>query len=227
MCVAVGGWGGGVKVCVGGQDRVGSLLTPTPPPHTPTPQNVTRLFMDGLISVGGTGGGVPGARLVLDGDITIAQHSTLPATPEGVYAPFLASPLPPLSAALSARAATPEGILEGVYARNYTLRYTQCAGAQPVWLPDPWVPSAVDVSALATQPRSFELLLTARVPRSAVLIKPSVAQELKWGWVQYVALLAVTATVAWVLQRVLFGLRIVETTVLVDVPTGGTKLHLS
>ena len=143
------------------------------------------------------------------------------------YAPYLTSPLASLASALSATAASPEGILAAAAARNYSLRFAPSAAA--VWVPDATIPGplADAVAALATQPRSFQLQLTARVPLGPVLVAPTIPEELKFGWVQYVALLTVSAAVAWVLRRVLFGMAVVETTVLADAPRSLVKLHAS
>ena len=69
--------------------------------------------------------------------------------------------------------------------------------------------------------------LTARVPLGPVLVKPTIAEELKHGWVQYLALLVVSGAAAWVLRTVLFGWLVVETVVLADAPRSLAKLHAS
>ena len=182
--------------------------------------------MDALLSHS-YASGVPGQSLVVDGDVFLQQRAPLPRVGGAPFQPYLFSPLPSLAAALSARAASPEGMLAGAAGRNYSLRFTPAAAQ--VWVPDATIPGphADAASALATQPRSFQLQLTARVPLGPVLATPSIAEELKHGWVQYVALLTVSAAVAWVLRRVLFGMAVVETTVLADAPRSLVKLHAS
>lgn len=186
--------------------------------------DVTRMRMDGLLSAS-YASGVPGSRLILDGDLRLYQRAPLPNPVSGVYAPYLWSPLPALSGVTSPLQASPEGLLPLVAVRNYSLAYTPVVA--PVWVPDPFLPvtSALDTSNLALVPRAFQLSLTARVPFGQVLVTPTIGQELKWGWVQYLSLLWVTIVLAWLLRRILFGCRIVDTTVLADAPRSLTKLH--
>ena len=171
--------------------------------------------------------GVPGQRLVVDGDVTLAQRAPLPRMGGAAFQPYLASPLPSLGSALSAAAASPEGLLAAAAGRNSTLRFTPTGS--PTWTPDATIPApqADAAAALAAAPRAFSLQLTARVPPGPLLASPSIAEELKWGWVQYASLLLVSGAVAWVLRRVIFGMGVVETTVLADAPRSLVKLHAS
>jgi len=179
---------------------------------------------DGLVSAAFSSG-VAGQLLAIDGDVTFAQRSALPRSSGGVFAPYLASALPSLDAATSAAAASPVGVLAGVAARNFTLAFAPAVA--PVWVPDAAVPGVPDVvPALGTAQRGFTVALTARTPPCAVRFRPSIVSELKFGWIQYVALLTVALAVAWVVRRVLFGLQIVETTVLADAPRSLAKLHV-
>jgi hypothetical protein len=217
------------------------LLCPPPPTRTPPPlpyltpptphpphftQNAASLQMDAVLSHSFFSG-VPGQRLVLDGDVTLQQRCALPRMGGAPYQPYLFTPIPALSAAQSAYAASPEGILAGVSGRNFTLRFTPAVA--PVWVPDATIPGplAATASALATQARSFQLSLTARVPLGPLLVTPSIPEELKWGWVQYVPMLFITGLVAWIFRRVLFGMAVVETTVIADAPRSLVKLHAS
>ncbi len=84
-----------------------------------------------------------------------------------------------------------------------------------------------DLSTLATQPRTFEVSVRARIPLGPVLVRPRVSEELKWGWVQYLSFLAITVTIAYIIRWALFSLRIVETAVLVDAPRAAGKQHLA
>lgn len=188
--------------------------------------NAASLQMDALLSHSFFSG-VPGQRLVLDGDVTFQQRCALPRMGGAPYQPYLFTPIPALSAAQSAYAASPEGILAGVSGRNFTLRFTPAVA--PVWVPDATIPGplAATASALATQARSFQLSLTARVPLGPLLVTPSIPEELKWGWVQYVPMLFITGLVAWIFRRVLFGMAVVETTVIADAPRSLVKLHAS
>ncbi len=170
--------------------------------------------------------GVAGSRLVVDGDVTLRQRLALPRAAGGVYKPYLLSPLPALGAATSADAASPAGILAAIAARNYSLAFTPSVA--PVWVPDAAVPAAFDAAAtLGTVPRSFTLELVARMPLAPVLLRPSIANELKHGWIQYVAILSITLVAAALVRRALFGLVIVETTVLADAPRSLAKYHVA
>lgn len=167
---------------------------------------------------------MPGQRLVLDGDVTLLQRGgALPPTSAGLFKPFALDPLPSLASAMSATAASPQGLLAIAAARNLTLRFSPSVPA--VWVPDGARPGAFAGELLATQQRAFTLALTARVPLGPVLVRPTVAEELKHGWVQYVALLSITAAAAWLIRSVLFGRLVVETVVLADAPRSLTKLH--
>ncbi len=97
----------------------------------------------------------------------------------------------------------------------------------PVLVPDTFYPGSADLSTLATKPRAFEVSVRARIPLTPVLVRPRVTEELKWGWVQYVAFLTLTAAVGYIIRWALFSLRIVETAVLVDAPRTATKLHVA
>jgi len=190
-------------------------------------QSSASLSMDGLVSAH-YASGVPGQRLVLDGDITLAQRSPIPRSTSGTtYKPYTNSPLTLLSSALSALAASPEGIVAEAAARNFTLSYQPAS--TPIWVPDPSIPKSVstDLTNLRTSQRAFQLAFTARVPVSTVVVAPSIPEELKYGWIQYVALLAVTGTLAWYLRRIVFGFGIVETIIQADAPRSLVKLHAS
>jgi glycerol-3-phosphate acyltransferase PlsY len=50
------------------------------------------------------------------------------------------------------------------------------------------------VQELALQPRGFVAAMTVRIPPTPVLVRPSVSEELKHGYMQYVAFLVLTAT---------------------------------
>ncbi len=95
----------------------------------------------------------------------------------------------------------------------------------PVLAVDTHLPGSPDLSAVATQPRAFEVVVRFRVPPGPVLVRPRISEELKWGWVQYLSFLALSGTVAWIMRWALFSLRIVEVPVLVDAPRSATKLH--
>jgi hypothetical protein len=180
--------------------------------------------MDALVSASHASA-VPGQKLVLEGDVTLAQRAALPRIGGGVFQPYLLSPLPTLAGARSAAEASPEGLLSAAAARNFSLRFSPAVPA--VWVPDTATPGGALGSKLATQPRAFTLKLTARVPLGPVLVRPTIAEELKHGWVQYLALLVVSGFVAWVLRTVLFGWLVVETVVLADAPRSLAKLHAS
>ena len=182
--------------------------------------------MDALLSVSHASA-VPGQTLVLDGDVTLQQRAVLPPMSAGKFQPYQQSPLPALDSALSATVASPQGLLAVAAARNYTLRFTPTVPA--VWVTDAATPSvaAADYTnpALATRPRAFTLQLKAHVPLGPVLVRPTIAEELKYGWVQYATLLSITAAAAWYIRSVLFGRLVVETVVLADAPRSLTKLH--
>jgi len=193
--------------------------------HRAHAQDTTRAKIDGVISTSFSSG-VPVSRLVVDGNVALAQRLPLPRPAGGVYAPYLLSPLASLDAARSAADASPEGILAAAAARNFTLSFAPAVA--PVWAVDAFVPGSPDAAAtLGTAPRAFALELTVRVPIAPLLVRPSVASELKFGWIQYAALLAVTAPLAWLVRRALFGLLILETTVLADATRSVVKHHLS
>jgi hypothetical protein len=180
--------------------------------------------MDALVATS-YASAVPGQTLVVEGDVTLAQRAALPRMGGGVFQPYLLAPLPTLSGAGSALEASPEGLLAAAAARNFSLRFSPAVPA--VWVPDAAPPAAALGGALATQPRAFSVRLTARVPLGPVLVRPTIAEELKHGWVQYLSLLVVTGVVAWVLRTVLFGWLVVETVVLADAPRSLAKLHAS
>ena len=125
----------------------------------------------------------------------------------------------------------PASLLAAARARNYSLRFDVPA---PQGLPDSYVPPTPSASgvpppqaALAAYPRSFTVALRARVPAGPVWLRPAVSEELRWGWMQYLSFLVLSAAVAWACRWALFSLHLVETTVVVDAPRSATKLHLS
>lgn len=188
-------------------------------------KSATRAEFDGILATSYSNA-IPASKLILDGDIKIQQRAPFPRPSGGIYKPYTLAPVASLDAALSADAVSPVGIISAVSGRNYSLAFSPTYA--PVWIVDSTMPSAFDaIASLGTQPRSFTLDFTGRVPLGPVLVRPSIASELKYGWIQYAALLAVTSIVAWLVRRVLFGLYVVETTVLVDATQATAKLHLS
>lgn len=188
----------------------------------------TRVTMDAVIvgsSAGAGSGGLPGSALHLDGDLVFTQRDSFPSPPAGVYAPYLNDPLPQPEGARSLADVRLDGLIDTYRKRNATVRLDV---PYPVWVPDTHTPvtpgSDADTTAAGPVPRAFTLTLTARVPPTAVRVRPGVAEELKHGWIQYFSFLPVTALAAWVLRAVLFGYRILDTRVVVDVPKA--KAHL-
>lgn len=57
---------------------------------------------------------------------------------------------------------------------------------------DPAQADASQYATTAVAPRMFDLRITARVPSQAIRIRPGVSEELKHGWIQYVAFLFVS-----------------------------------
>ncbi len=97
----------------------------------------------------------------------------------------------------------------------------------PILTVDDFLPGSADLSALSTSPRAFDFAARFRVPLSPVLVRPRVTEELKWGWVQYLSFLALSGAVAYIIKWALFGLRVVETAVVVDTPRTAGKLHVA
>jgi len=65
--------------------------------------------------------------------------------------------------------------------------------AQPRDSPPSWWCPQISVI-----PRTFDIRATVRFPSTPIRVRPSIGEELKHGWIQYVAFLAVSVTVgAW------------------------------
>ena len=196
----------------------------------------TRFTMDALV-VGSWSAGFAASRLDLDGDLLLAQRQNLPVASAGTFAPFLGAPLPSLDLAGAAADVAPAALLAASRARNFSLRLDVPA---PLWTPDASSAAAAapggaaaaaaapDLTAtLGSRPRDFTVALRARVPTGPVWLRPKISEELRWGWLQYLAFLVLSAAVAWCFRWALFGLGIFETAVVVDAPRTASKLHLS
>ena len=188
----------------------------------------TRFTMDALV-VGSWSAGFAASRLDLDGDLLLAQRQNLPVASAGTFAPFLGAPLPSLDLAAAAADVAPAALLAASRARNFSLRLDVPA---PMWTADAASAAAAappgDLTAtLGSQPRDFTGARRARVPTGPVWLRPKISEELRWGWLQYLAFLVLSSAVAWCFRWALFGLGIFETAVVVDAPRAASKLHLS
>lgn len=96
-----------------------------------------------------------------------------------------------------------------------------------LYTPDMYYPGSTDLSTLATTPRSFEVHCTYRIPIGPVTVRPRISEELKHGWIQYVAFLVLTVFIAYIIRWAFFTLRIIETAIIVDAPRSTTKLHVA
>ena len=55
-----------------------------------------------------------------------------------------------------------------------------------------------------------------RVPALPVRVRPAVSEELKHGWIQYLAFFTLSLALGWIVKTVVFGYRILETSVYID-----------
>lgn len=186
--------------------------------------------MDGAIVVNGNSP-VPVSEVHVDGQLGLQQKEALVAPRGGIFSPYYETPLPSLEYASSPQIFSPEGIRNSLQSRNFTLRVDPHAGS-PVWVPDfhkPRDPAATAPANLGpvAKERDFVLKLECEVPVSGIRVHPSISEELKHGWIQYASFLAITMPAAWILLWLVFGLGIVDTTVVVDSLRGGSKVHVA
>lgn len=184
--------------------------------------------MDALV-VASFSSGMPATRLDVDGDLVLAQRQALPASVGGIFSPYLLTPLPRPEDAVSADELEPRALLAAARGRNFTLRFDVLA---PMWTLDAAAPGAASPaplqSVLGTAARAFTLQMRARVPEGAVRVRPLVSEELRWGWIQYLSFLVLSAAVAWGFRWALFALGVVDASLVVDSPyASGPKLHTS
>lgn len=187
---------------------------------------VTRMQMDGVLVASHTSG-VSGSSFVADGDVVFRQRDSLPYAPDGIYTPYLRSPLTPLAAPTSIQDVLPNNILREYRSRNHTVELSVPYAIWEEQRPDYSMPPYVDVIQAVGRTvgrKSFDIRVTARIPPTAVRVRPGVTEELKHGWIQYVSFLVITVVAAWVLRKLVFGLHIVETAIFADTPRA--KLHL-
>lgn len=170
--------------------------------------------------------GVPMQGAVVEGEITLRQRDSLPRPVGGVYSPYLSTPLQAMDTAVAVEQVTLAAYLQALAARNYSLAFSSAA---PIIETDSWVPKSVpDVAVGAPlQPRTVRVDVSFRVPRAPMVVRATISEELKWGWIQYLSFLVITAYLAYLLRTALFGWRLVETAVLVDAPRAAAKLHVA
>jgi Transmembrane protein 231 len=192
-------------------------------------QYVAKAKMDGLAVTSYTSN-VPGTGFIADGDLQLQQRSTLPYVADGIYVPYLNSPLVSLDAATTLNQILPDTIISQYRERNFT---TFMNVPYPLWEPDyAYVPSSASIPGSPVAPnrglsgtgRTFTTTMKVRIPPIPVLIRPPISQELKWGWIQYLSFLVLTVIVAWILRKVIFGYHVLETSIFVDAPR--SKLHV-
>lgn len=188
-------------------------------------QGATRLTMDSAL-VAHVASGVPIQAAVIEGELTLRQRDSLPRPVGGVYSPYLSRPLQAMDTAVAVEQVTVAAYLQALAARNFSLAFTTAA---PIVEADTWVPKAVPDVAVGVplQPRTVRVDVTFRLPRAPVVVKATISEELKWGWIQYLSFLVITAYLAYLLRTALFGWRLVETAVLVDAPRAASKLHVA
>jgi hypothetical protein len=182
--------------------------------------------MDSALVVQAAGGGVPWLTASVDGDVRLVQRDSLPRATGGVYTPFLGSPLQPLGAAVSVEQIVPAAFVAALRSRNYSLGFTPLAVLTDADESSPTATPAVSPSVAFDQ-RAARLAITARMSPSPLLVRASIPEELKWGWMQYVSFLPITLVLAHILKTALFGWRLVDTAVMVDAPRAASKLHVA
>ncbi len=206
-------------------------------------------MIDGIIAARATGG-VPGSRVILDGDVRLLQRDSVPFPWAGIYTPYARSKVANLDDIIMIEDLCISRLMGAVRSRNrecnarpglthsmrasphrLTLSFSRlisCAVTMsydvplPVWYAeDAYVPStsptASLTSALALQPRSFQVEMVARIPPAPILVRPGVSQEIKHGWIQYMSFLPITLVLAWIFRYVIFRWRVIDTLV-VDTP---------
>lgn len=190
--------------------------------------SATRMQMDSVLVAQANGGGVPGSSVYLDGDLVFVQRDSIPTRPGGVYVPYMASPLSTPEQAKNVADLRIASIVGNYRDRNITVALDV---PTPVWSPEiaytPVSPATVTTADGAyhlMNHRSFDMNVVVRLPPTEIRIRPGAAEELKHGWIQYVSFLVVTIPLAWILRSLIFGYRLLETSVLVDAPR--VKSHL-
>lgn len=173
---------------------------------------------------------MPGTGYIADGDLQLQQRSTLPYVSDGIFVPYLNDPLVSLDAATALNQVLPDAILGQYRDRNFT---TFLNVPYPLWEPEfAYSPSLASAPGSLVPPnrglsgtgRTFTTTMKVRIAPTAVLIRPPVSQELKYGWIQYLSFLVLTVFVGWLLRKVLFAYHVLETSIFVDAPR--SKLHV-
>lgn len=186
---------------------------------------IARMRMDGLAAVSYSNP-TPGASFVADGDLTIQQRAPVPNVVDGIFTPFMASPLPEPATAVRLQQLLPEAVLAIYRSRNYTTLFDV---PYPMWTPDlahnPATPPCAAVDCQPLQPRNFAVSMKVRIAPTGVVVRPTVSEELKHGYIQYVAFLVLTALLAWLLRKIIFGYHILETSVFVDAPRAKIRVE--
>jgi len=150
----------------------------------------SEVHLTGLVVL--QGGGYPGAALAVTGDVELVQRELLPH--RGRHTRYTASPVPaselPEDFALA-------GLLSRYQARNLT---TRLANSYTVWQPGPAGPQ-------------FSLTASLRYPVQTLRYQPGFWQVIKWGWVQYLAILVVFLGLGNRLREFVFSEQILPTVV--------------
>lgn len=159
-----------------------------------------KLNMDAAVVID-VSNGLAGSGASVVGDLCLHQRSPL-LVKGGYLAPYDGAPLFDAAAVSSVEDVLLPTLLNKHNERNFTAVFDAPA---PVW--------HTDLAGAAT---SFDLKATVRMPPCLVYATPSVSEILKWGWVQYVAMLSFVWLFVRYFRDFLFQQRLVTASVVSD-----------
>ena len=179
--------------------------------------DAAKISFDGLVAVDAASP-LPGRGVTTDGDLSLRQRYPVKRA-GGLTTLYPDTAALPLDAVSSLEDLDVASVLKAYHTRNIT---TVLASPSTFWSTDAAPASTATTSAAVR--RAFTADVTVRVNEVALLVRPFVTEELKQGWIQYLAFLVVVYFLVDRLKGFVFGAGLVSARVSCDA-TPRRKLH--
>jgi transmembrane protein 231 len=80
-------------------------------------------------------------------------------------------------------------------------------------------PQHISWTSATGSPSEFTIDLAFKIPEDSILYRPTVAETLKYAWIQYYAILVIVWFVIKFIMEILFKNQLLETLVMTEAPT--------